>query len=230
MLTKAPRLRQQLLVVTRERRGVAADAPPRSENGHKNEEGASDTDRLHLGPAVVAGPRNHRNRTAVHATGLAFQSPHRPGRGSHEGCHRVFVVASGRRAEGASHAAGRGWSALPIGHEGPGRRIRPMPFRHVEGSHGQRLGSRAGTLRLSPSPPGDMPHIVCAIPFPYPLPARSTLPWPRAAPDISALDRSLEIAQPVASEAEPAGPGAGCRAPECSVPEHRGPSGPRQQT
>src|SRR5437773_4894512 len=51
-----------------------------------------------------------------------------------------------------------------------------------------------------------MPHIVCAIPFPYPLPARSTLPWPRASLDISALDQSLEIAQPVASETVPAGP------------------------
>jgi len=53
---------------------------------------------------------------------------------------------------------------------------------------------------------GDMPYIVCAIPFPYSLPGRSTLPWPRASLDIIALDRSLEIAQPVASEAEPAGP------------------------
>lgn len=45
---------------------------------------------------MVAGPRNHRNRTAVH------------------------LIAPGRRAKKASDAAGRGWSPLPIGHEGPG--------------------------------------------------------------------------------------------------------------
>lgn len=54
-----------------------------------------------------------------------------------------------------------------------------------------------------------MPYIVCPIPFPYPLPARSRLPWPRPSLAINALDRPLEIAQCVASETGPAGPGAG---------------------
>lgn len=68
----------------------------------------------------VAGPRNHRNRPTVHATPLVFQSLHRQGRGDYERRHRAFVIASGRRAKTASDAAGRGWGALPIGHEGPG--------------------------------------------------------------------------------------------------------------
>jgi len=68
---------------------------------------------------MVAGPCNHRNRTAGHAIPLAFQSLHRQGRGNHVRRHRAFVITSGRRAKNASDAAGRGWGALPIGHEGP---------------------------------------------------------------------------------------------------------------
>jgi len=77
-----------------------------------------------------------------------------------------------------------------------------------------------GRCDCLPSRPGDMPYIVCAISCPYLLPARWTLPRPRASLHINGLDEPRKIAQRVAS-------GMGRCSPECFVPEHCGPSAPR---
>jgi len=130
---------------------------------------------------MVAGPCNHRNRTAGHAIPLAFQSLHRQGRGNHVRRHRAFVITSGRRAKNASDAAGRGWGALPTGHEGPGLDgFSWCPLVTLWGDMVNAESHVQGRCDCLPSPPGDMPYIVCAISCPYLLPARWTLPRPRA--------------------------------------------------
>jgi len=170
---------------------------------------------------MVAGPCNHRNRTAGHAIPLAFQSLHRQGRGNHVRRHRAFVITSGRRAKNASDAAGRGWGALPTGHEGP--RLDGFSWCPLVTLWSDMVNAEShvqGRCDCLPSPPGDMPYIVCAISCPYLLPARWILPRPRASLPINGLDEPRKIAQRVAS-------GMGRCSPECFVPEHCGPSAPR---
>jgi len=100
----------------------------------------------------------------------------------------------------------------------PGSTNQLVPSRHVVRSTPRVTCRDAATV--SPSPPEDMPYIVCAIPCPYFLPARWTLPLPRASLPINGLDEPRKIAQRVAS-------GMWRCSPECFAPEHCGPSAPR---
>jgi hypothetical protein len=73
-----------------------------------------------------------------------------------------------------------------------------------------------GILRLSPplSHRGYAPYptgypLPVSLPPGIPLPGRPTITWPASLLEISELDRSLKIAQRVASETGPAGPAPG---------------------
>ena len=131
------------------------------------------------------------------------------------------MITSARRAKNASDAAGRGWGALPTGHEGPGRDgFSWCPLVTLWGDMVNAESHVQGRCDCLPSPPG----IYALYSMRYILPvspacAVDTATTSCVAP-INGLDEPRKIAQGVAS-------GMGRCSPKCFVPEHCGPSAPR---
>ena len=114
--------------------------------------------------------------------------------------HRAFVITSGRRVKNASDAAGRGWGALPTGHEGPGLDgFSWCPLVTLWGDMVNAESHVQGRCDCLPSPPG----IYALYSMRYILPvspacAVDTATTSCVAP-INGLDEPRKIAQRVAS-------------------------------
>jgi len=122
-------------------------------------------------------PKSHGG--PCHTTGVPV--PPSPGTWqSREASSRLcdHVGSAGKECERRSRT---GLGRAPHRPRGsPARRIQLVPSRHVVGDMVNAESHVQGRCDCLPSPPGDMPYIVCAISCPYLLPARWTLPRPRA--------------------------------------------------